>query len=127
MLIRDPDETSRLLHALRDVGVQIAIDDFGTGFSSLNYLRHLPVTALKLDQSFVSGISVNPSDKAIAETVIFLARAMRLRVVAEGVETEAQRSTLRELGCECAQGYLFSRPVAPDALRAVLGKQAVLG
>ena len=103
----------RLLR-LEMMGVTLSVDDFGTGYSSLAYLRKLPIRELKVDRSFVDGIADQPDDRSIAKTVIDMAHALGMRVVAEGVETEAQLRVLRSDGCDIAQGYLFYRPLAPD-------------
>ena len=95
---------------LQSFGVSFSIDDFGTGYSSLLYLKQLPINQLKIDQSFVSDINTSPNDRAIAQAIITLAEAMSLNVIAEGVETEEQRSLLLELGCEAYQGYLYGKP-----------------
>jgi len=99
------------LAALDQLGVALALDDFGTGYSSLSYLRKLPIGILKIDRSFMTGEVLSPADAAIIEAVIGLARALGLRTVAEGIETEAQWAELKRLGCEFAQGYFFSRPL----------------
>lgn len=101
-----------LLQSLRDMGVAIAVDDFGVGYSSLALLRRLPITTLKIDRSFVSELASNHQDIAIVEAVITMANSMGLRTVAEGVEEQAQDVALRVLGCNDAQGYLYSKPAA---------------
>ncbi len=122
-LMQDVDEAARTLVALRDLGVAVAIDDFGTGYSSLAYLKHLPVSVLKIDKTFVDGLG-SDEDDTIVRAVLGLAEALDLSVVAEGVETEAQHLRLTELGCAEAQGYLFSRPVPIGELAVSLHAQA---
>lgn len=112
----DLDATVAVLRRFKDLGVRLAIDDFGTGYSSLSYLRALPIDSLKIDRSFVDVVTHGQEHSAVAEAVIKLARTFGLRTVAEGVETPAQATMLTRLGCDLAQGYLFSRPVpAADA------------
>jgi diguanylate cyclase (GGDEF)-like protein/PAS domain S-box-containing protein len=106
------------LHAL---GVRIAIDDFGTGFSSLGQLRNFPVDTIKVDLSFVQGVETDAKDAAITANIINLAHALGLRAVAEGIETDGQLSSLRNLGCDLGQGYLFARPLPADQLGELLG------
>lgn len=108
------------VRSLRDLGVKVAIDDFGTGYSSLGNLRHFQVDTLKIDMEFVRGVGVNPEDEAIVRTIINLGKTLRTDVVAEGVEEEAQLGILRSLGCDRAQGYLFSRPLPLDEVLELL-------
>jgi len=109
--MHNPDEAVAILTQLRERHIRVAIDDFGTGYSSLGYLKRLPVDALKIDRSFVTGLPGDPDDASIARAVIAMAHSLGLKVVAEGVETEAQRQFLAANGCDQMQGYLFSRPV----------------
>jgi diguanylate cyclase (GGDEF)-like protein len=116
VLMDRPDSAALTLQRLSDMGVQLAIDDFGTGYSSLSYLKRFPINALKIDRSFVSDISANADDGAIASAVIALAHSMGLTVVAEGVETSQQRDFLRQMKCDQAQGFYFSEPMSAVAL-----------
>jgi diguanylate cyclase (GGDEF)-like protein len=116
------DQSERGLEALtrlRALGVRLVLDDFGTGYSSLSYLKHLPLDTIKIDRSFVSGID-EPADRSIVEAVVALAHGLGIGVVAEGIETEAQRAILRSLGCDLGQGYLFSPALPADAARDLL-------
>jgi len=119
-IMQDVDVVLPLLARLQGRGIGISIDDFGTGYSSLAYLRRLPVNTLKIDKSFVRELAANHLDGAIARAIITLAHNLSLRVVAEGVENETQLAYLAHLGCDEMQGYFFSRPMAADALVAVL-------
>jgi diguanylate cyclase (GGDEF)-like protein/PAS domain S-box-containing protein len=114
VVVEDIDEASATLSRLREAGVRIAIDDFGTGYSSLSYLRTLPVDIIKLDRSFVTGITTSATTSAVAQSVVTLADALGLVVVAEGIEVATQLDELLRLGCGLGQGFLFSRPV-PEA------------
>jgi diguanylate cyclase (GGDEF)-like protein/PAS domain S-box-containing protein len=116
--LRDLAHVSRVIDACREIGVAFALDDFGTGYSSLTYLKRLPVSLLKIDQSFVRGMLDDPDDLAILEGVIGLARAFRRQVIAEGVETVAHGDMLLRLGCELAQGYGIARPMPAQDLPA---------
>lgn len=110
-MMRSPDLSGHILQKLRGLGVKVAIDDFGTGYSSMSHLKLLPLTKLKIDQSFVSDIPQDMNDVAIAKAVIALASNLSLEVLAEGVETQEQQAFLTKEGCHSAQGYLFSRPL----------------
>lgn len=107
-------EILQQLGLIRDLGVQIGLDDFGTGYASLTHLRRLPLSFVKIDQSFVQGIGTDQPDERIVAAVVDLAANLGLRSIAEGVETHEQLERLRELGCDQAQGYLFARPLSPD-------------
>jgi EAL domain-containing protein (putative c-di-GMP-specific phosphodiesterase class I) len=114
----DPERAIVQLQALRDSGVELAIDDFGTGYSSLAYLKLLPIHTLKLDRAFVRDIETDENDAAISAATLALARNLGLRVVAEGVETEAQRVFLASHACHLLQGYLFGKPEPAASLDA---------
>jgi two-component system CheB/CheR fusion protein len=110
------------------MGIKISIDDFGTGYSSLSYLKKLPIHELKIDRSFVNGIATERDDRSIAIAIIDMSRALGMRVVAEGVETRDQLEVLTEEGCDMIQGFLFYRPLSPEAFAQVLrsaGKKPV--
>lgn len=123
-LMHDPDRAIAVLHALKAQGVRLAIDDFGTGHSSLAYVKQLPVTRLKIDRSFVGGIGRHADDEQICRTVIALAHSLRLETLAEGVEHAHEAEFLRAEGCALAQGYLYAAPLAPEALREWLARDA---
>jgi diguanylate cyclase (GGDEF)-like protein/PAS domain S-box-containing protein len=112
VLLDDVEAAVEALGRLRELGVRLAIDDFGTGYSSLSYLRRFPVDAVKIDRSFVTGLGSDPAADAIVAAVVNVSRALGLTVVAEGVETDEQLVALRALGCDWAQGYLWSEPLA---------------
>ncbi len=122
-LMNRPDVASETLKALKAMGVRISIDDFGTGFSSLSYLKRFQADAVKIDHSFIRGVTMNPDDAAIAGAVIAMAHSLRLKVIAEGVETLEQLDFLKSLNCDEMQGYLISQPVAVDALTDLLWEQ----
>jgi len=126
LLIDDLDETTEKMAAIQALGVRFSLDDFGTGYSSLSYLKRLPLDQLKIDRSFVRDLITDDNDAAIARTIIALAHSLDLHVVAEGVETEAQRDALREMGCDAYQGYLFGRPDERPALEAQARRLAPL-
>jgi diguanylate cyclase (GGDEF)-like protein/PAS domain S-box-containing protein len=113
-IMENINETISMLHGIREMGVTLAIDDFGTGYSSLSYLKRFPIHRLKIDRSFVGEIPANPDDVAITRAIIALARSLKLKVTAEGVETEEQLAFMAEHGCDELQGYHISRPV-PEA------------
>jgi diguanylate cyclase (GGDEF)-like protein/PAS domain S-box-containing protein len=125
LIMHNIDQAIDTMFELQSLGVQLSIDDFGTGYSSLSALKNFPVTRLKIDRSFISDLSSNESDRTVASAIILLAQKLKLRVIAEGVETEEQLQFLRDNNCDEMQGYLSSRPLPPDEFEAFArGKQA---
>ncbi len=119
-VMRKPEEVIVILHKLKTTGIQISVDDFGTGYSSLNYLRRLPLDYLKIDRSFVVHVTTHPADAAVVRGIIALAHSLKLKVIAEGVETEEQFEFLRSVECDVVQGYLFSRPLPAEQFSKLL-------
>jgi EAL domain-containing protein (putative c-di-GMP-specific phosphodiesterase class I) len=115
LVMADVERAIGVLRELKALGVQLSIDDFGTGYSSLSYLKRFPIDVLKIDRSFVNDITTDTDDAAIVSTIISLAHSLRLQVIAEGVETEAQLAYLRQHDCDQMQGYFFSPPVSAEA------------
>ena len=113
-LIPEMDSVREVLARLRDLHIRLKLDDFGTGYSSLSCLRSLHFDSLKIDRSFVQRLDSDPESRAIVETILSLARSLRMTVVAEGIETESQRALLLDLGCDTGQGFLFSKPVSVE-------------
>jgi EAL domain-containing protein (putative c-di-GMP-specific phosphodiesterase class I) len=124
MLVANIDSVIAKMAALKAVGVGFSLDDFGTGYSSLSHLKRLPLDQLKIDQGFVRDILTDPNDAAIAKMVIALGGSLGLAVMAEGVETEAQRQFLAQQGCHAYQGYLFSRPLPVAEFEVFVGTMA---
>jgi EAL domain-containing protein (putative c-di-GMP-specific phosphodiesterase class I) len=120
VLMKHAASTAIILRTLRESGVRVAVDDFGTGYSSLSYLQKFPIDAVKIDQSFIRQISTAGDDTTIVKAVIGMARGLKLRVIAEGVETAEEVAFLRAYRCEEAQGYFFSRPVPPREFAMLL-------
>jgi diguanylate cyclase (GGDEF)-like protein/PAS domain S-box-containing protein len=120
VLLADADVTFSVVQELRAMGVALAIDDFGTGYSSFSYLKQFRVSKLKIDRSFIRDVAVNPDDAAITAAIISMAKSLHLKVIAEGVENEAQMSFLRAHQCDEIQGYYFSKPLAVDEVAAKL-------
>lgn len=123
--MRDLTGSIRTLRELRQAGLRISMDDFGTGYSSLSYLKRFPLHALKIDRTFVRDVATNPQDQAMVTAIIAMARGLGLHVVAEGVETEAQRQCLYELNCREMQGYLFSPPLATEDVLDFMGSHSL--
>ena len=126
MVMHNVEQATSIMANLKALGVQLSIDDFGTGYSSLAYLRHFPIDVLKIDKTFVSDITHSDDDAAIVRAIISLAHSLRLKVIAEGVETEQQLAFLRQHGCDQMQGYLFSRPLAAPAFEELLRQGSML-
>ncbi len=120
MVMRNTEHAVKLLSGLKEMGIRLSIDDFGTGYSSLNYLKRFPLDTVKIDRIFIQDLPGNVDDAAITRAVIAMAHSLRLRVIAEGVETEEQLRFLRELGCDEMQGYYFSRPLPEDEFQRLL-------
>jgi len=116
LFMRNAEEVRAILKGLSRLGARVTLDDFGTGYSSLGYIRHFPVSALKIDRTFLSDLTEVSQDAAIVRAVITMCRGLGIRVIAEGVETQEQLDILRKLRCDEYQGYLFSRPVPAEEI-----------
>ena len=123
-LMRDAEQTVRRLTAIKELGVRIAIDDFGTGYSSLGHLRQFPVDALKIDRSFITGLADNQEGESLIHTLVQLGKALSIETIAEGIEADSELSLLRAKECDGGQGFLFARPLDPEATKAFLAKCA---
>ena len=121
MLTDIGDSVITLLEQVKALGVKLAVDDFGTGYSSLSYLRTFPVDVLKIDRSFVNRLEETQEDVAIVAAITTLAQTLKLKVIAEGVETEQQAAHLRALGCRIAQGFLYSKPLPVEEASELAG------
>ena len=120
MAMKNIVRTAECLKQLSEMGIRIYIDDFGIGYSSLNYLKRLPIECLKIDKSFIQDIANDSDDRAIISAVTAMAHKMRMKVIAEGVETEEQLSFLRLTGCDEMQGFLYSRPLPAEEYRELM-------
>ena len=115
-----PETVAGVLQELRDVGVRLALDDFGQGHSSLARLQRFQVSTLKIDREFIPGVTQSPEQRALVAGIVAMSHALGLVVVAEGVETEEQLAIVRDLGCDLIQGFVFSRPIEAESMRAML-------
>jgi len=121
-IMTDPEKAIIILRKISELGIELAVDDFGTGYSSLAYLKKLPIDKLKIDQSFVRNLPKDEEDAAIARSVIALSQNLKLKVIAEGVETNAQKDFLVQNGCRNIQGYYYSKPLPVDKMSDYLQK-----
>jgi diguanylate cyclase (GGDEF)-like protein len=123
MLINDSEAMLAALRGIKNIGVTLALDDFGTGYSSLAYLKRFPIDVIKIDRSFISNITTDSNDASLTRTIVLMAKSLKMKTVAEGVETQGQLGLLDAIGCDAVQGYYFSKPVPADALTALLHGQ----
>jgi len=122
-IMKNPEMAITLLQNLISLGIQISVDDFGTGYSSLSYLRRLPLTTLKIDRSFIRELPVNKDDISIVKAITVLAHSLRLKVVAEGVETQEQHDFLKEIGCDGMQGFFWNKPLPSNDITTILTRE----
>jgi EAL domain-containing protein (putative c-di-GMP-specific phosphodiesterase class I) len=128
VLMHDTEATIARLTALKALGVRLAVDDFGTGYSSLRYLRRFPIDILKMAKPFVDGLDTGDDEgRALARAIVDLATSLKLACIAEGIEAPAQADVLREIGCGLGQGFHFARPMASDAMTALIAEPAGTG
>ncbi|MCI2282418.1 EAL domain-containing protein [Colwellia sp. MSW7] len=123
-LLSEPENAINTMNAMSDLGVILALDDFGTGFSSLSYLKRLPLDIIKIDRSFISGIGIEKTDEAIVDATIVLAERLNMHCIAEGVETKEQLNYLVQRNCHYIQGYLYSKPLPAKAIADYLRANA---
>lgn len=124
VLLKATSNIDEKLCQLREADIQVAIDDFGTGYSSLAYLKRFDIDYLKLDKSFVRNLETDANDLALSEAIVVMAHKLGIRVIAEGVETEAQRAILKKIDCDFAQGYLFAKPMPADKFENLLQNES---
>jgi EAL domain-containing protein (putative c-di-GMP-specific phosphodiesterase class I) len=121
--MRDINESCEQLTELQRLGIVVSLDDFGTGYSSLSYLERLPIDILKIDQSFVRRINKAESSRTLVQAIVALAHSLRMKAVAEGVESESQLAALRIMGCDIGQGFYLGRPISADSIQSMLSAQ----
>jgi EAL domain-containing protein (putative c-di-GMP-specific phosphodiesterase class I) len=120
-LLENTDAAIEMMNRLRSIGVDISLDDFGTGYSSLSYLHRLPIDYLKIDRSFISQMTDSKENAEIVDTIIKLAQSLKMKVIAEGIETPEQLAHLKNLNCEYGQGYFFSKPLEAESAELLIG------
>jgi len=125
MVMQDVESNNQLIQKLQSMGISFAIDDFGTGYSSFSYLKTLPVNTLKIDRTFIKDIPDDEVDMEITAAIVAVAHNLKLKVIAEGIETLEQQAFLMQLGCDLGQGYLYSKPVAEDEFLALIAEATV--
>jgi EAL domain-containing protein (putative c-di-GMP-specific phosphodiesterase class I) len=125
LLTEDSDDVIDLFRRIRTLGVGLAIDDFGTGYSSLHSIERFPISEIKIDRSFTQNLLDSGTNRIITETLVSLGQELRIRIVAEGIETKEQQGKLKEIGCLLGQGYLFSRPIPAERLVALLAAETL--
>lgn len=123
VLMENFKEVTEKLHILRDYGIRISLDDFGTGYSSLSYIKGLPIDTLKIDKSFIDTIIIDENTRIITESIIYMVKKLGFETIAEGVETEEQLSYLKDIGCDCIQGFLLGKPMPAEEMEELLGMQ----
>jgi EAL domain-containing protein (putative c-di-GMP-specific phosphodiesterase class I) len=127
MVLRNPERAIRLLNQLKEIGVRLVIDDYGTGYSSLNYLKRLPIDAVKIDRTLIGELPRDADAAALSRAVVAMAHSLGISVTAEGVETREQWEFLNQLGCEEMQGNYFSAPVGPEIVASIVRQPANAG
>ena len=121
-MLQNTEAVVAALQQIRELGVKISMDDFGTGYSSLSYLRKFPFDKIKIDQCFIRGIDRSPGMKSLCQTIVAMAKQLKLHTVAEGIEEQGELDVMREIGCNAGQGYLFQRPVTAEAFEEFLNE-----
>ena len=120
IMIDSEDKALKVIEQVKDLGINIAIDDFGTGYSSLSYLNQIPANLLKIDKAFIDKMNTSESSKQYVATIISIGHLMNFEVISEGVEEEDQLATLKEIGCDLIQGYIWGKPVMPDVAKRIV-------
>jgi EAL domain-containing protein (putative c-di-GMP-specific phosphodiesterase class I) len=122
-IMQNPEQARKMLASLKSMGIRIAVDDFGTGYSSLSTLKQFPIDTLKIDRSFIRDLATDVEDRSLTEAIISMGKALKLHLVAEGVETAVQEDFLRQHGCHAMQGYHFSRPIVAAEFETFVKRQ----
>jgi EAL domain-containing protein (putative c-di-GMP-specific phosphodiesterase class I) len=124
-LLENSDNTTQVLQKIKDLGVAVAMDDFGTGYSSISYLQKVNFDKIKIDRSFITGLATSPRNLEIVRAILAIGKSLNIRILAEGIETESEYLTLRELGCHEGQGYYFGRPMSAKAMQSARKQRQV--